>query len=394
MELKSEAAWCLPDDAADAVLVGRVWRPDVQGPAVVVVRGNELLDVTDSIATVSALCAEADPASVAKNLSGESLGDLQAILANTPRQGRDSSRPWLLSPIDLQAVKASGVTFVISLLERVIEEQARGNPAQAETARKEIQAAIGQDLASLKPGSEEAMALKELLIQKGVWSQYLEVGIGPDVEVFTKAQPLSSVGHLAEVGVHPGSAWNNPEPEVVLAVAPDGRIVGATLGNDVNLRDVEGRSALLLGKAKDNNASASLGPFLRLFDGGFDLDSVRSTKVSLTVEGEDDFRLEGESEMRKIARDPADIVAQTIGPHHQYPDGFVLYLGTMFAPVEDRDAPGQGFTHKSGDIVTIGAPELGRLVNRVVPCDEAEPWTFGMTALFRSLQSRAQKRQA
>lgn len=391
MEMRSDAEWCLPAGAAEATLVGRVWRPDLRGPAVVVLRDGELLDVTDHVPTVSALCAEADPAGRARALAGQSLGPLDAVLANTPRAGRDPGRPWLLSPVDLQSVKASGVTFVTSLLERVIEEQARGNPAQAEAARKEIQSAIGQDLASLKPGSEEAAALKRLLIEKGLWSQYLEVGIGPDVEVFTKAQPLSSVGHLAEVGILAASEWNNPEPEVVLVVAPDGRIVGATLGNDVNLRDMEGRSALLLGKAKDNNASAALGPFLRLFDAGFDLDAVRHTTVSLTVEGEDGFRLEGESEMAKIARDPADIVAQTIGRNHQYPDGLVLYLGTMFAPTDDRDGPGLGFTHKRGDLVTIAAPQLGRLANRVVHCDEAEPWTFGVAALLDSLQRRAMR---
>lgn len=391
MEMRSDAEWCLPEGAAEATLVGRVWRPDLRGPAVVVLRDGELLDVTDHLPTVSALCAEADPARKARSLTGQSLGPLDTVLANTPRDRRDPGRPWLLSPVDLQSVKASGVTFVTSLLERVIEEQARGNPARAEAARKEIQSAIGQDLASLKPGSEEAAALKRLLIEKGLWSQYLEVGIGPDVEVFTKAQPLSSVGHLAEVGILAASEWNNPEPEVVLVVAPDGRIVGATLGNDVNLRDMEGRSALLLGKAKDNNASAALGPFLRLFDAGFDLDAVRSTTVSLTVEGEDGFRLEGESAMSQIARDPAEIVAQTIGRNHQYPDGLVLYLGTMFAPTEDRDGPGLGFTHKRGDLVTIAAPHLGRLVNRVVHCDEAEPWTFGFAALLDSLQRRAMR---
>lgn len=392
MGMNSSAAWCLPNDSERATLIGRVWRPDLEGPAVVVLRGGDIFDITDSVSTVSALCAQENPLAAARDAKGESLGSLETILANTPQQDRDPGRPWLLSPIDLQAVKASGVTFVISLLERVIEEQARGNPALAVEARQEIESLIGKDLKALKPGSPEAAALKELLIRQGRWSQYLEVGIGPDVEVFTKAQPLSSVGHLAEVGVLSSSQWNNPEPEVVLAVAPSGRIVGATLGNDVNLRDVEGRSALLLGKAKDNNASASIGPFIRLFDEAFDLDSVRNTSVSLTIEGEEGFRLEGESHMAQIARDPADIVQQTIGRHHQYPDGLVLYLGTMFAPVEDRDEPGQGFTHKRGDIVTIGAPALGRLVNRVVTSEEAAPWSFGARDLFDSLQRRRARR--
>ncbi len=232
------------------------------------------------------------------------------------------------------------------------------------------------------------MALKALLIRRGMWSQYLEVGIGPDAEIFTKAQPMSAVGHLAEAGLHPISAWNNPEPEVVLAASSRGRIVGATLGNDVNLRDLEGRSALLLSKAKDNNASAAIGPFIRLFDEGFTLDDVRQAEIRLTVEGPDGFRLEGGSAMSRISRDPEDLVAQTIGRNHQYPDGFVLYLGTMFAPTEDRDTPGGGFTHKLGDVVTVHSPKLGRLTNIMVHSSEAEPWTFGAAALMRNLAGR------
>ena len=280
------------------------------------------------------------------------------------------------------------MTFVVSMLERVIEEQARGEATRADSIRAEINAMIGDDLRKLKPGSTQAMELKKLLIEKGVWSQYLEVGIGPDAEVFTKAQPMSAVGHLAEAGLNPKSAWNNPEPEVVLVVSSAGRIVGATLGNDVNLRDFEGRSALLLGKAKDNNASAALGPFIRLFDKDFSLDDVRGAELRLTVEGDDGFTLEGASDMSKISRDPADIVAQTIGANHQYPDGFVLYLGTMFAPTKDRGAPGQGFTHKIGDVVTVESPRLGRLVNVMASTHNAEPWSFGTGALMRNLAKR------
>ena len=274
------------------------------------------------------------------------------------------------------------------MLERVIEEKARGAPEQAAGVRAEIVGLIGDDLARLKPGSPQAMALKALLIDKGMWSQYLEVGIGPDAEIFTKAPPMAAVGHLCDVGIHPMSSWNNPEPEVVLVAASSGAIVGATLGNDVNLRDVEGRSALLLGKAKDNNASAALGPFIRLFGHGFSLDDVRQTTVTLTVAGEDGFRLDGSSAMSKISRDPADLMAAAIGKHHQYPDGVVLYLGTMFAPVEDRGEKGQGFTHKVGDIVTVASPKLGRLSNRVRHTDEAEPWTYGTAALMRNLAKR------
>jgi fumarylacetoacetate (FAA) hydrolase family protein len=285
-------------------------------------------------------------------------------------------------------VKAAGVTFAVSMLERVIEEKARGNPAAAATIRTEIGKLIGDDLSKLKPGSPEAMHLKEVLIKQGAWSQYLEVGIGPDAEIFTKAPPMSTVGTGADAGLHPASSWNNPEPEIVLIVASTGAIVGATLGNDVNLRDVEGRSALLLGKAKDNNAAAAVGPFIRLFDAGFTLDHVRQTTVTLTVEGEDGFRLEGSSSIAKISRDPADLAAQMIGPHHQYPDGAALYLGTMFAPIKDRDAPGGGFTHKYGDIVTIAAPELGSLVNRMKRTDACAPWTYGASHLMRYLAGR------
>ena len=274
------------------------------------------------------------------------------------------------------------------MLERVIEERARGDLAAAARFREEVQALIGDDLAKLKPGSPQAMALKEALIKQGAWSQYLEVGIGPDAEIFSKCQPMAAIGTGADAGVYPGSSWNNPEPEIVLVINSNGRITGATLGNDVNLRDVEGRSALLLSKAKDNNASAAVGPFLRFFDATFSLDDVRSTVVTLTVEGEDNYRLEGASSMSRIARDPEDLAGQLLNPHHAYPDGAVLYLGTMFAPIEDRDAPGKGFTHKSGDIVTIANPRLGRLVNRIRPTDQCERWTFGAGALMRNLAGR------
>jgi fumarylacetoacetate (FAA) hydrolase family protein len=274
------------------------------------------------------------------------------------------------------------------MLERVIEERARGNPDAAAAIRAEVTRLVGDDLAKLKPGSPQAMRLKEVLVQQGAWSQYLEVGIGPDAEIFTKAQPMSSVGTGADAGLHPKSSWNNPEPEVVLAVSSAGRIVGATLGNDVNLRDFEGRSALLLSKAKDNNASCAVGPFIRFFDRNFTLDDVRRMTVSLTVEGPDGYRLEGSSSIAKISRDPEDLVAEMMGPNHQYPDGAVLFLGTMFAPIEDRDTPGGGFTHKVGDTVTIAAPQLGRLVNRMRLSPDCEPWTFGTGALMRNLARR------
>ena len=388
MTLALKASTTLPADGTTATLVGRVWRPDVEGPSVVALRADGVYDLSRAFPTVRDLCEAEDPASAAACAQGERIGDVPALLANTPEDARDPARPWFLAPIDLQAIKAAGVTFAISLLERVIEEQARGAPERAAAARAEVEAALGGATAGLKPGSPEAMELKKLLQAKGLWSQYLEVGIGPDAEIFTKAQPMSAVGTGAAIGILPASHWNNPEPEIVLVVNSRGTIVGATLGNDVNLRDLEGRSALLLGKSKDNNASAAIGPFIRLFDAGFTLDDIRQAEVTLTVEGADGFRLEGVSAMAQISRDPAALVADMMGAHHQYPDGAVLFLGTMFAPIKDRDAPGQGFTHHLGDVVTIASEKLGALVNVVTTCERAPPWSFGTAALMRNLAKR------
>jgi fumarylacetoacetate (FAA) hydrolase family protein len=297
-------------------------------------------------------------------------------------------RQALLAPCDLAAVKAAGVTFADSLIERVIEERAKGDAGAAARLRGELAELLGGDLVGLRPGSEAAMRLKAALIQRGLWSQYLEVGIGPDAEVFTKAQPMSAVGCGAAIGLHPKSVWNNPEPEIVLACASNGAAVGATLGNDVNLRDFEGRSALLLSKAKDNNASCAIGPFIRLFDKTFGIDDVRRARVRLEVTGEDQFRVEGENAMDRISRDPLELAAATCGPEHQYPDGFMLFLGTMYVPTADRAGPGQGFTHRLGDVVRVSSPKLGALVNTVTTSDAAPPWTFGARALMRSLAAR------
>ncbi|WP_455886530.1 fumarylacetoacetate hydrolase family protein [Pseudomonas rustica] len=368
--------------------VGRVWLAD-QGPAVVLVKAGAVYDISSHVATVSALLEVTDPVAYLRALPlAEPLVALSVLLNNSDPARRDPRQPWLLAPIDLQAVKAAGVTFATSLLERVVEEQAKGDPAKADAIRDTLASRIGADLSQIVPGSAQAEALRKVLVEQGLWSQYLEVGIGPDAEVFTKAQPLSAVGHGADIGIHPKSSWNNPEPEVVLAVSSDGSIKGAMLGNDVNLRDFEGRSALLLSKAKDNNASTALGPLLRLFDESFGLDDVRNAEVDLRVEGEDGFVLSGRSSMRQISRDPQDLVQQTINENHQYPDGMVLFLGTLFAPKQDRDQPGNGFTHKSGDVVTISNPQLGTLCNRVTTSDQAPQWAFGLRALIDNLGRR------
>ncbi len=378
----------LPSDGTAGALVARVWVPRAEGPAVAAIRSDGAYDISALAPTMRDLCEMPDPAAIVRSAKGERIGALSEILANTPEDQRTPGKPWLLAPIDLQAIKAAGVTFPLSMLERVIEEQARGAPEKAEAIRASIAAQLGGNLAKLVPGSPQAAELKRVLMEQGAWSQYLEVGIGPDAEIFTKAQPMAAIGHGMAAGLHPRSSWNNPEPEVVLVVSSKGVIVGATLGNDVNLRDVEGRSALLLSKAKDNNASAAIGPFVRLFDDAFTLEVVRRIEVSLKVEGSDGFILEGSSSMRHIARDPADLVAQMLGRHHQYPDGAVLYLGTMFAPAKDRDAKGLGFTHKTGDVTTISAPELGRLANRMALSTAAPPWEFGVGALMRNLARR------
>ncbi|RWN32185.1 MAG: fumarylacetoacetate hydrolase [Mesorhizobium sp.] len=370
----------------EGLFVGRARSSDAAYPLVVAVRDGTVFDITSRAApTMRDLCEMADPAGHVRSAEGRPIGSLDDIAANSFETARDPAKPYLLSPVDLQAVKASGVTFVVSLLERVIEEQARGSAEKADAIRADIAGLIGHDLSKLKPGSPEAMEIKAKLISRGAWSQYLEVGIGPDAEIFTKCQPMASVGLGADVGLHPVSTWNNPEPEIAMIAASSGRIVGATIGNDVNLRDVEGRSALLLGKAKDNNASASLGPFIRLFDDKFSIDDVKRAVVHLKVEGEDGFSLEGASSMAEISRSPEELVAAAMGPHHQYPDGLALYLGTMFVPSKDRGEKGKGFTHKVGDIVTISSEKFGALVNRVRLSPDCPHWTYGASHLMREL---------
>ncbi len=379
----------LPDDGADAILIGRVWRPGpLAGPAVVVLRADGVHDISASFATTSTLLEQPDPGAAASAAVGEWVCSLDKLLANSTPDSQDPAQPFLLAPCDLQVIKAAGVTFASSMIERVIEEQARGDASQAAGLRSQVLALVGDNLADIVPGSERAAALKRLLQERGLWSQYLEVGIGPDAEVFTKAPVLSAVGSGQAIGIRSDSSWNNPEPEVVLAVNSRGEVVGATLGNDVNLRDIEGRSALLLGKAKDNNASCAIGPFIRLFDDHFGIDDVRRITVALRVDGPEGFVMEGSSSLARISRDPLDLVGQAIGAHHAYPDGLMLFLGTMFAPTQDRHGPGQGFTHVVGDRVRIAAPELGALINRVVHADQAPRWTFGIGALMKNLAGR------
>lgn len=380
----------LPVDLPGALLIGRVWRyGDINGPCIVVVREGQVFDISNTVQTVADLLDRGDVLDVALHASGEALGSVLNLIDNTLDPQPHGNAPRLLAPCDVQAIKACGVTFAVSLLERVIEEQAAGDVTRAEAIRSSIRELIGSDLSAIRPGSRAADRLKQALIARGAWSQYMEVGIGMDAEVFSKSQPMSAVGLGAQVGLHPDSHWNNPEPEIVLAINSRAQVVGATLGNDVNLRDIEGRSALLLGKAKDNNASCAIGPFIRLFDEHFTLNSIRNAEVSLLIEGEDDgFRLDGVSLMREISRDPLDLVQQVCGSHHQYPDGFMLFLGTMFSPIKDRDAAGAGFTHHLGDRVTISSPLLGALVNQVQRCDAITPWTFGIRALYQNLNDR------
>lgn len=376
----------LPNSITHAKLVGRVWRPG-KGPSVVILRNDTLIDVTDSVVSISDFLDD-NPAARFDQLEGEAIGKVNELILDPAAMGYHADRPCLLAPCDFQALKACGVTFAQSMVERVIDERTSGDPARADELRQHIGRLIGGSLSNIQAGSEKAAEVKAALISEGLWSQYLEVGIGPDAEVFTKSQPMSSVGYGAQIGINRISAWNNPEPEVVLAVDSRGNIRGATLGNDVNLRDIEGRSALLLGKAKDNNASCAIGPFIRLFDDNFTLQDIENAALTLSVTGPDDFHMSGSSNMKEISRKPAELVAQTCNASHQYPDGFMLFLGTMFAPTQDRAQKGSGFTHKPGDVVEISTPLLGTLSNTVVYSDQATPWTYGVRALMRNLAVR------
>jgi len=391
MELIAEKV--LPADAQRATLIGRAWVPGRNaGPSPVLIADGKVWDLVRVVPTVSELLNLQDPVKVAKSavMTGwaRPVGSVASLIDNSHADRRDAAKPYLLAPCDLQALRACGVTFVSSMLERVIEEHAKGDQDKADEIRRYIGAEIRAEIKTIRPGSPEAKRVKDSLIRRNLWSQYLEVGIGPDAEVFNKSQPMSAVGVGAEIGVRADSSWNNPEPEVVLAINRAGQVVGAALGNDVNLRDFEGRSALLLGKAKDNNGSCAIGPFIRLFDRDYGIEDLRRTHIHIQIEGPEGYQLSGESHLANISRDPLDLASQAVNRTHQYPDGTMLFLGTQFAPVQDRDQPGKGFTHRIGDVVSIRADALGMLVNRVNHCDKVVPWTFGINDLMRNLSGR------
>ena len=374
-------------DFGKGCFVGRIWDKNKAGPCLVTIRNEHVYDITSpNIPTMRDLLELNDVKGYLDRNIGEKIVSVQELLISS--LASQNKQFFLIAPCDFQAIKACGVTFAKSMVERVIEERAAGDPKKAESLRDYIGGLIGDSLQDIIPGSDKSLEVKKALVKEGLWSQYLEVGIGKDAEVFTKAQTLSSVGYGAEVGLHPISNWNNPEPEIVLAVNSKGTIQGATLGNDVNLRDVEGRSALLLGKAKDNNASCSIGPFIRIFDESYTIANMKSAHINLNVEGKDGYILNGSSSMSEISRTPEDLVSQTCGAHHQYPDGFMLFLGTLFAPTEDRDTPGEGFTHKIGDKVTISEPYLGELINYVNLSTKCPKWEFGISAMINNLSNR------
>lgn len=378
----------LPNDATQGCLIGRAWIPNqISGPSPILLKGDQVFDISERFHTISQLLESSDPLKALFEIEGKLVGSIDELFANTVAEP-DTNKAYFLAPIDLQVIKAAGVTFAASMLERVIEEQAGGDAQKAQSIRAVVQGVIGDNLKTIEPGSEKALQLKEYLIEQKMWSQYLEVGIGTDAEIFTKAPVLAAVGTGQNIGIHPKSEWNNPEPEVVLVANSQGKILGATLGNDVNLRDFEGRSALLLSKAKDNNASCAIGPFIRLFDSTFSLNDIRACDVELQIQGTDNFVLNGISSMSQISRDPEDLIQQTLNENHQYPDGFVLFLGTLFAPTQDREQAGAGFTHKVGDVVRIHSPKLGTLYNKVMTSDKATPWNFGINALMRNLKQR------
>ena len=389
---KEQLEGILPDNMDRAILLGRLWMPSEEGPSPIIISEENVFDFSKVVPTVSEILNLDNPlsliATLIKSNSLPLIGRVPDLLENTHADNRLPGLPYFLAPCDFQAVRACGVTFVSSMVERVIEEFADGNAIKSAEVRKKLTAEVGSQLNEIVPGSIAATKFKQSLISRGLWSQYLEVGIGPDAEVFNKAQPLSAVGSGAEIGIRSDSSWNNPEPELVLAINRAGKVIGVTLGNDVNLRDFEGRSALLLGKAKDNNASCSIGPFIRLFDESYTIDDARKTHIKVSIRGSDGYELEGNTDFSRISRDLLDLAGQAVNRSRQYPDGLMLFLGTDFAPTADRDIPDKGFTHKVGDIVSISNPQIGTLVNRVNFSEKVTPWTYGISDLARNLAKR------
>ncbi|SEB54649.1 Fumarylacetoacetate (FAA) hydrolase family protein [Paramicrobacterium humi] len=380
----------LPADAAAALLVGRVWDAATGGPRPVRVDGEDVYDLFPVAPTVAALLERPDPVADLLAVTGSPRWQLSELLAATFAE--DQHRSQLLTPVDLQVVKACGVTFVDSMIERVIEERCAGDPTRAASIRQSLTTVLSAEIGDIEPGTVEADRVKHVLLKEGLWSQYLEVGLGPDPEVFTKAPVLASVGTGARIGVASFSDWNNPEPELVLIADSRGQARGCTLGNDVNLRDVEGRSALLLGMAKDNNASSAIGPFIRLFHDSFALEDAREERLQLRVTGAaDGYELVGENNVARLSRSFERLLSATHGDHHQYPDGFALYTGTLFAPVQDRGAPGEGFTHRLGDQVNISSEHLGALINEVGAAEQLPRWEFGIRSLMDYLQQETRR---
>jgi len=382
---KLTAAQVLPSDGYAGTLVGRALFPGVfPGPCVVAIREDGVHNISGTVPTMAQLLNAPNPLATLQRALRNCvyLGPLESLLENSTPSTHDPLKPYLLTPIDLQAVKAVGLTFVNGLLQRFADD----NGGAATVAKMEK--AAGVALGKILPGSEEAARLRTALMEDGLWNDTLEVGFGPDVELFTKAQPLSAVGTGAEIAVLPTSKQTFAEPEVVLMLNADGKICGATLGCDMTARDVEARSLLLLGRAKDQNATCAVGPFIRLFDQTFSLPNVQGMNLTYAFEGADDAVFTDTGSMDQIGRGLITLARQVVNEHHGYPDGVALFTGCMFKAPSSRGASDTPFTHQVGDVVIIKASPLGTLINRVNTTDKVRPWSFGMSDLMANLANR------